>query len=174
MRVKVFYKNVGDTSVSFISEKLSLERPDDLSFEAEVESFKHSFRYRIDWINDVPSVEQVGDKSSTRELEEALLAIDSEVQEADRQPFPYGGGLYYPDTEFIQGIFSVLPYLPVDYTETWKTAEKDTDGVKNKKVVLDKAGIVGLALAYLQFKKTNWAVGEAKKEQLKDAFLAGE
>ena len=109
-----------------------------------------------------------------KKLDADLLAIDQEVSVADNQPFSFNGNLYYPDTEFIQGIFSVLPLLPSDYTEEWKTAEKDTDGVKNKKVILNKTGIQGLALAYLQFKKDNWKAGELKKNALKDAFLAGE
>jgi len=108
------------------------------------------------------------------ELERNLLAIDKEVEEADKQPFSFNGNLYYPDTEFIQGMFSVLPLLPSNYTESWKTAEKGTDGLKNKKVVLNKAGITGLALAYLQFKKNNWQAGEIKKEALKNVFLEGE
>ena len=117
---------------------------------------------------------EVSLETRKKKLEADLLAIDKEVQEADKQPFDYAGDKYYPDTEFIQGIFSVLPLLPSNYTEEWKTAEKDTDGVKNKKVTLNKTGIQGLALAYLQFKKDNWKAGELKKDALKEAFLAGE
>lgn len=124
-----------------------------------------SLKERPEWITEKALEMRI------KKLDEDLLAIDKEVEEADKQPFSFNGNLYYPDTEFIQGIFSVLPLLPSNYTEEWKTAEKDTDGVKNKKVVINKTGIQGLALAYLQFKKSNWAVGEAKKNVLKDAFL---
>lgn len=106
-----------------------------------------------------------------KKLEADLLAIDEEVKNADGLPFEYNGHTYYPDTEFIQGIFSVLPLMPSNYTETWKTAEKEADGISNVYVQLDKAGITGLALAYLQFKKGNWAAGEMQKQALKDAFL---
>lgn len=112
-------------------------------------------------------------KEKLQKLDKDLSDIDKEVQEADKQPFLFNGVSYYPDTEFIQGIFSVLHLLPSNYTEVWKTAEKEEDGLKNKKVTLDKAGITGLALAYLQFKKNNWLAGEIRKDALKTAFLEG-
>jgi len=174
MIIKVWYKNIGDTVPSFISSRRWLQRPDEVFFESNLNSFNESFTYSISWNNQTPSLVLTGDTSNVVNLEENLKAIDSEVEEADKQPFSFNGNLYYPDTEFIQGIFSVLPLLPSNFTEEWKTAEKDTDGVKNKKVTLNKTGIQGLALAYLQFKKDNWKAGELKKEALKEAFLAGE
>lgn len=100
-----------------------------------------------------------------------LQAIDDEVSLAQQQPFPFNGHLFYPDTEFIQGVFSALNVLPANYQETWKTADKEADGVTNIYVTLDKAGIAGLAVAYLQFKKTTWSAGEEKKKLLKAAYL---
>lgn len=122
---------------------------------------------RPEWTEEVAAAEKL------RKLEEDISAVDSGVKEADKQPFGYNGHTYYPDTEFIQGMFSMLPYLPSDYTETWKTAEKEADGITNVYVVLDKAGIAGLASAYLQFKKNNWVVGETQKAALKEEYLGG-
>lgn len=109
----------------------------------------------------------------TRVLEDSLALIDRQVEEADSKPFPYLGHNFYPDTEFIQGVYSVLPLLPSGYTETWKTADKMADGVSSVYITLDKAGIQGLALAYLQFKKGNWMAGEQRKQTLKNEFLSG-
>ena len=170
MKVNVWYNKVGDSAPTFVSKKL-LNRPDDFYFECEVSNFKESYRYGLSWSGGTPSLVFIKDTESELNLERGLAQIDLEVQEADKQPFTFNGHIFYPDTEFIQGVFSVLPLLPTGYTENWKTAEKDTDGVNNVYVTLDKAGIQGLALAYLQFKKNNWLSGELQKQALKDAFL---
>lgn len=120
---------------------------------------------RTEWVAEQVQVERV------KKLESDLAAIDIQVKGADSQPFEYSGHTFYPDTEFIQGIFSMLPYLPDDYTEQWKTAEKQADGISNVYVTLDKTALAGLAAAYFQVKKNNWAAGEAAKQQLKDDFL---
>lgn len=100
-----------------------------------------------------------------------LQAIDKEVLEKQALPFEFNGHNYYPDTEFIQGIFSALSILPANYTEVWKTADKAANGVDNIYVTLDKAGIAGLAVAYLSFRKKIWAEGEEKKKLLKAQYL---
>lgn len=101
----------------------------------------------------------------------ALSAIDLEVQEKQSLPFEFNGHNYYPDTEFIQGVFSALSILPSDYQEIWKTADKEADGITNVYVTLDKTGIAGLAAAYLSFRKGIWADGEEKKKLLKAQYL---
>lgn len=101
----------------------------------------------------------------------ALSAIDQEVLEKQSLPFEFNGHNYYPDTEFIQGVFSALSILPDNYTETWKTADKAANGIDNIYVTLDKTGIAGLAVAYFSLRKGIWAEGEEKKKLLKAQYL---
>jgi len=177
--MKIWISKIGDSKPSIIT-KDTVNRPSEISITVP-DGTMNIDNYTVTWSGNTPVItEVVGWQTAelaarkVMKLETDLLLTDKEVQEADNQPFSFNGNLYYPDTEFIQGIFSVLPLLPSNYTEEWKTAEKDTDGVKNKKVTLNKTGIQGLALAYLQFKKDNWKAGELKKDALKEAFLAGE
>lgn len=37
-----------------------------------------------------------------------LQSVDAEVQSSLKSPFQFNGNNYYPDTEFIQGMFSAL------------------------------------------------------------------
>jgi len=106
-------------------------------------------------------------------LEKLFADIDSETASERQQPFEYAGNLYYPDNEFIQGVFLAVTsgLLPADYTEVWKTAEKEKDGINNVYTTLDVSGITGLAAAYLQSRKAIWAKGENKKKSLKIAFF---
>lgn len=105
-------------------------------------------------------------------LAQELQLIDEGVQLTLLSPFKFNGHNYYPDTEFIQGVFSALPLLPSDFTEVWKTADKAENGVDNIYVTLDKQGITGLAMAYLSFKKSVWSDGEKRKIELKTSYLA--
>jgi len=174
MNYRVWYNKTGDETPTIITDTSS-SRPDEKFFVANI-SDPDSRKYRINWVGNSPSLvtdSSWNDKVKLDKLYKDLAIVDNEVKEADKLPFTFGSNTFYPDTEFIQGMFSVLPYLPSNYTERWKTADKEEDGVNNIYVTLDKAGIQGLALAYLQFKKTNWSVGESKKQVLKDAFKNG-
>jgi len=106
-------------------------------------------------------------KEKAAALKNKLSEIDNEVKSKANSPFVWGSNTWYPDVETVQGLYSVLPLLPDDYTEVWKTADLDQDGVSNIYVTLDKSGITGLALALLTHKKSWWSAGEQKKLALK-------
>lgn len=110
--------------------------------------------------------EQLAEKKSSA-FKNKLSEIDSEVKSKASSPFTWNGNTWYPDVETIQGLYSVLPLLPEDYTEVWKTADLDQDGINNVYVTLDKAGVTSLALSLLTHKKSWWAAGEQKKLALK-------
>lgn len=100
-----------------------------------------------------------------------LEKVDEIVARRSARPFNYNGNSYYPDVEFIHGMFSLLPELPSGYTETWKTADTEADGIRNVYVTLDKDGITGLAKALFTRKKNLWAAGEANKVAIKNLAL---
>lgn len=100
-------------------------------------------------------------------LSRKLAEIDIAVLQHVGTTFPYMGHNFYVDVEFIQGVYTALPVLPEDYTETWKTSDVQEDGITNIYVTLDKAGITGLAIALLQHKKTWWDAGEQQKQVVK-------
>lgn len=100
-----------------------------------------------------------------------LAQIDNEVLTAQQQPFLFNGHNYYPDTEFILGMFSSLPLRPDNYTKEWKTADKLEDGITNIYVVLDKTGITMLAATYAEFREQLWDAGETRKRSLKAKYL---
>lgn len=102
-------------------------------------------------------------------LNAALDEVDQRVRYDQSLPFEYAGNHYYMDRENIIGIAAALPILPPNYTQRWKTADKP-DGINNTYVVLDKAGLAGLAVACLEAFAARWAAGDAEKRALKDGY----
>lgn len=106
-------------------------------------------------------------RTKAQALSMKLAEIDKAVTDYIGVTFPFAGRNFYIDVETIQGVYSVLPLLPDDYVEHWKTADLEPDGVTNIYVDLGKAQIRGMALALLTHKKTAWALGDSKKQELK-------
>lgn len=168
---KVWYKNLLDNKPTAITSE-KIERPDESYFLSDIPNIKKE--YLIKWDQSAPYLEEditISNINKYNKLQEDLSKIDREVEAADKRPFLFNGNYYTPDTEFIQGMFSILSILPDNYTELWKTTDKEIDGVNNVYVVLDKSDIQGLALTYLQFKKNNWKIGDEKKKALKSAYI---
>ena len=168
---KVWYKKLLDNKPTVITNE-KIVRPDESYFLFDVPDIRKD--YTIMWNQSTPSLEEDTTISGIKrysKLQEELSKIDKEVEASDKKPFLFNGNHFTPDTEFIQGMFSVLNELPDNYTEIWKTTDKTSNGIDNIYVTLNKQGIKGLALSYLQFKKDNWKAGETKKQALKDAYL---
>jgi hypothetical protein len=99
-------------------------------------------------------------------LEIKLAEIDAAVTAELRRPFVYLDNTWYLDIEYIQGVFSASSLLPDTWSMSWKTADKP-DGINNVYVILDKAGVAGLAMAALQRKSGVWAAGDELKKTVK-------
>jgi hypothetical protein len=116
--------------------------------------------------------EKYEEEKYTKEIEEKLKIIDSEVEHLSQEAFEYDGHLYYPDVETIQGVFIMLPLLPSDFSMEWKTADKVK--FKNVYVTLDKRGITELAVALFQYKTKLWKIGDEVKKELKECNTSSE
>lgn len=131
-------------------------------------------KYCPDWYDfiDGKLTEKEGYKKNidSEELKEALDKKLSEIDAAReselRVPFLHDGHTFYFDVDYIQGVFSVLPLLPIDWTIEWKTADKP-DGLNNTYIILDKAAVSGLASATFMRKSKIWAKYDAKKKAVK-------
>lgn len=106
-------------------------------------------------------------------LESKLSEVDAALAALQNGTFEYNGHRYYLDPLTITGQTVGVSLLPDGYTCTWKTADKDADGVSNIYVTLDKAGILAMAAACMAAYRANWDRTDAVKKEIKALYNAG-
>lgn len=106
-------------------------------------------------------------------LESKLSEVDAALAALQNGTFEHNGHNYYLDTLTIIGQTVGVSLLPDGYTRTWKTADKDVDGVSNIYVTLDKAGVLAIAAACMAAYSANWDRADAVKKEIKALHNAG-
>lgn len=81
------------------------------------------------------------------------------------------GHNYHPDEDTISKLLVALPYVPVDWTITFKTADIDEDGINNVEALMDVTEFVQFALGFQQRQSGYWYEGERIKKVLKAMYL---
>lgn len=106
-------------------------------------------------------------------LASKLSEVDAALAALQNGTFEHNGHNYYLDPLTITGQTVGVSLLPDGYTRTWKTADKDADGVSNIYVPLDKAGILAMAAACMAAYSANWDRADAVKKEIKALYNAG-
>lgn len=115
---------------------------------------------------DPPEEEQVSLLKS--DLERRLAKIDFEVNyERSTSTFVWGSNTYYVDLVTLPVVYMALPLLPSNFSMSWKTADKDTDGVSSIYTTVDKKDISDMFLAQMNTVTAIWNAGDAKKKAIK-------
>ena len=99
-----------------------------------------------------------------------LAEVDTWVNQERAKNFEYDGHMYYPDADSLNALITTMPYKPEDFTMNWKTADLEADGISNIYVLLDKQGIIELGMTLELRQGTAWAIGDAKKKQIKEEY----
>lgn len=103
-----------------------------------------------------------------------LLEIDNKVTVSRRSSLflhHTDGHSYHPDEDTISKLLVALPYVPVDWTITFKTADLAEDGINNVEVLMDVTEFVQFALGFQQRQSGYWYEGERIKKALKAMYL---
>ena len=102
------------------------------------------------------------------DLERQLAFVDSTVFEARRAAtFELNGRNFYLDLVTIPGMYMALPLLPPDFRMTWKTADKEPNGIDNIEIQVTSENIKEMYLAQMTALITIWTEGELAKKRLK-------
>lgn len=90
----------------------------------------------------------------------------------DGELFTYENHLYHIDRDGFNNLNIALGIAPIDYTRSWKTADKEgLKNVNNVYVTLNKDEIKGLLNAFIGHYDNMWDVGDNKKKEVKEIRL---
>lgn len=123
------------------------------------------------WVNKGNEPEQYITKLVA--LHQKLSELDIEYEAGlNKETFEYNGRKYYSDFKFIAGmcLAFALGELPDNHIETWKTADKESDGVTNIYVDLNREQVYNLGVAYLFSQKDVFSNIDPRKSALKAMY----
>ncbi len=104
-------------------------------------------------------------------FEDKLAEIDTQCNSNQHRDFVFNAVNFYADERSISAHFMTLSQLPSGYITTWKSSDKEADGVNNIYVDMDVDTFGAFSMAFKLRQKALWDYGDSMKVSLKTSYL---